>query len=1514
MRCSLLRWGVCSAILLAAYAASAYTFPNFDPFAAYEALAQEEFEEQAATPTPTPSPDSEVLPTPSPTPEPTATVSSREPTATSTAEAEPTPAPTRTPVPPSELPELTEERDEVGTVVEAEIDEGGGRISSPDGRVTVDIPEGATDERLTVAISTRKHRGLDPMRTYSPFVGVWEFSATSLDRDGADVSSFERPLLVTVRFSPEDLVWHNPQTLAYWTRDDESRPWTRVPAVVDAGERTITVEVDHFSEHGATADELVNTAPLLDGRNTNLNSGSATLNIPLVPPPGRGGLTPQVNLSYDSGRLGEMRKYTNTSGWVGMGWALDTGSIVRDSQQRLWLNMGGIAGELMLNDAAPEAGRYRLANDRFLHIVDEWDCLGSNLEMVQCEVVVTDKDGIKYVFGGGSEYTRWTVFHLFGNWGHAAYQLDLARIEDPHGNSLVYTYWRDMQSWPECSGGNCAYPAAAYPATIEYNHAGGDPEVPLARVRFVNACDETPTSPNICMRYDTPRDVPEPECFPAYSAPLVLETRRLTDVIMEVRDGQSWEAVRTYRLGYNLNDPAIHFHMGGTCTARAGHNLLINLQTRDRTDQSTLNTMTFGYELEPHAYKQSSSNWYSYELPHLAEAGNGFGGTVLFEYEERDAGTPFKRWTRSVVVSETHVAGAGQPNVTREYEYGPGPVSQPHLYPHPIWALTHDPFNASYRGFAEAVEVDAVGNRTEHAFYTMANYDDTDKAWDDYQQEVLAGLEYEVVRRDAGGAVWQRVDTAHGIRPIGAYWGAHGKPHYHYINFVHPESVTTTLRDQTELRTNYEFDDWGNLELVHDEGVPGDAGDDTYTHTPHHWNLTDWIFAPKYEQVSDLRPDDQGTTVLSRTNLYYDGADDWATAPAVGRLTAVSTRLNATETSTTYSVYDAFGNVVEQSVPSATPPELYFAGSSLGWIPAGLPSAETEFDPDHRVYPVLITDILEHETEFQYDFVIGRPTRVDEPNGRFVEIRYDGFGRTTKAWDNLDTEQYPTVSFTYNWGTGANRTYTQRRSTHHSAGAQRSVVCADGFGREYQVIEAYLGTLTNRIRIDYDSRGLRSVETRPVANHTSLTCPGSPAPVEAADRVVYKHDPLGNVIETTAIPANESSGPSTTSTHDGLTSTFTDEKLNVTTHVSDPAARTLTVIEPGSPGPETVYEYDRLGQLVKVTDDAGNVTTVAYDLAGRKTSMSDPDMGAWSYGYNAAGSLTQQTDARGITTMLAYDDAQRLLTKTYSNEEPTVEYEYDTYPDANLCDGAAPPFALVTLMTDGAGERLSCYDIRGREITTRRTVDSVAYDVHRTFQPLGDVKELTYPDGEKVLFDVYPSGGQLRSVASVTESETFASQIYYAPSHATQSLLLGTGQTTSYLYDFRGRLDRIQTTTVQDVSFTYDDASNVKTVTDSITSETAVYSYDELHRLTGMSLDGTPVASYTYNSIGNLLTKQEGASSLTLSYPSPGNPRPHAVTSVSGSETNAFKYDQNGNLAGTFEHSYGFDAENRITR
>ncbi len=75
------------------------------------------------------------------------------------------------------------------------------------------------------------------------------------------------------------------------------------------------------------------------------------------------------------------------------------------------------------------------------------------------------------------------------------------------------------------------------------------------------------------------------------------------------------------------------------------------------------------------------------------------------------------------------------------------------------------------------------------------------------------------------------------------------------------------------------------------------------------------------------------------------------------------------------------------------------------------------------------------------------------------------------------------------------------------------------------------------------------------------------------------------------------------------------------------------------------------------------------------------------------------------------------------------------------------------------------------------------------------------------------------------------------------------------------------------------------------------FGYDSLNRLTSTSVNLTPTPlnkSFTYSAIGNLTSKSDVG---TYTYPASGQPRPHAVTSISGGLINtSFTYDAKGNM------------------
>ncbi|MFO1499831.1 MAG: RHS repeat-associated core domain-containing protein [Verrucomicrobiota bacterium] len=79
----------------------------------------------------------------------------------------------------------------------------------------------------------------------------------------------------------------------------------------------------------------------------------------------------------------------------------------------------------------------------------------------------------------------------------------------------------------------------------------------------------------------------------------------------------------------------------------------------------------------------------------------------------------------------------------------------------------------------------------------------------------------------------------------------------------------------------------------------------------------------------------------------------------------------------------------------------------------------------------------------------------------------------------------------------------------------------------------------------------------------------------------------------------------------------------------------------------TRYQYNVRDQLTRMTDSLQNVKTTAYDGLKRKTFSNDPDRGQRHDEYDEASNLVQTTDAKGQRTTFTYDGANRILTECY---------------------------------------------------------------------------------------------------------------------------------------------------------------------------------------------------------------------------------------------------------------------------
>jgi RHS repeat-associated protein len=734
------------------------------------------------------------------------------------------------------------------------------------------------------------------------------------------------------------------------------------------------------------------------------------------------------------------------------------------------------------------------------------------------------------------------------------------------------------------------------------------------------------------------------------------------------------------------------------------------------------------------------------------------------------------------------------------------------------------------------------------------------------------------------------------------------------------DNGTASRRTKTE-QVYGESTQYGNpTEIIAYGEVDVDSGNDIEndkrtTFVEYTYNMADWILSlPARTYTEDIN-----TNKVSEKKFYYGNNLGIFDIPFNGLLTKEevwlynSITLTENWLSSQYS-YDSYGNLV-----SATDANNH--------------TSTTTYETTYYIYPLTVSNHLGHTLTTQYYGINGVPLddgnglkglfsqvkSAQDPNGVISYSTFDGLGRLEKVIGPNDTIDYPASVSEYDLSVSdpisdpvkvTKRVKAKDNPTSlEYPDYYASYSFVDGMGRLIESkspAESDPQTGSQRQIIsgitEYNLRGMvdKKYLTYFVNSSSSFVQPNYAQPYAS-----FQYDCLGRIVQTT----NPDLTYSTVSYGDWQV-TATDEEGNYKTHYYDSYQRLIRVDEHNNGQTyTTVYSYDILGNLISVVDNQGNATTIIYDSLGRKIRMIDPDMGTWNYEYDSVGNLTRQIDAASQELTFTYDALNRLTQKTIQATQ-NVNYEYDDLAKT-FCIGR------LSKVTYEAGQAEFFYDNLGREIRSVKTVDSIAYSVERSYDPLDRLVTLTYPDTEVVSYTYNPQG-----IETVTGASTYVANIDYSSTSQITKIQYGNGTTTNYAYDpSTFRLTNLTTNngqlaTIQDLNYTFDNVGNILGIIDNVNSAAQVFEYDNLSRL--VSANGTyyGAINYSYDSIGNILTK--GA--LTLNY---NNPRPHAVSSYANSQTGQtvnFTYDANGNMsnrtnATTSEQTnYSYDYESHLTK
>jgi RHS repeat-associated protein len=340
------------------------------------------------------------------------------------------------------------------------------------------------------------------------------------------------------------------------------------------------------------------------------------------------------------------------------------------------------------------------------------------------------------------------------------------------------------------------------------------------------------------------------------------------------------------------------------------------------------------------------------------------------------------------------------------------------------------------------------------------------------------------------------------------------------------------------------------------------------------------------------------------------------------------------------------------------------------------------------------------------------------------------------------------------------------------------------------------------------------------------------------------------VYNAAGLPVSDTNGKGTSCSSYDLENRLTSEtphgdQAHPITYTYDPNGTPLTITNQN--GTVTTY-FDEAGRLIDTTDAFGAEAKFTYDADGNPLSRSANvhTLGGTcstdyctTYAYDAADELTSETDPASHSWSFYYDNRGSLRGTQYPNGT----------------------FSWVD--TDPAGDTTDQFNRHGTITSTTTTAPADS-------NPLADYTYTYVTDG------IYDDG---KKDTEVRKSGA-------------------TSQTTTYGYDFAGRIDEVALPTGDCRIYTYDLDSNRTQTQDSPTgcagtlNTTATYTYnpattpgtDELTKIVA----GTTTTNYGYSSDGQ--TASQGTTSYTWDGLS------QLATATVGSNTVAYTYDPTGAL------------------
>lgn len=635
----------------------------------------------------------------------------------------------------------------------------------------------------------------------------------------------------------------------------------------------------------------------------------------------------------------------------------------------------------------------------------------------------------------------------------------------------------------------------------------------------------------------------------------------------------------------------------------------------------------------------------------------------------------------------------------------------------------------------------------------------------------------------------------------------------------------------------------------------------------------------------------QGSSTLKKSFTYYD----------TGRL---NTSIDVNLATTTYQYPDATSTCGNTFATKVIEP-ISGLSQSMTWnCTGGVETSVTDENGQKTTYTyndpyywrINATSDPENNTT---NFTYASPTSVE------ATLNFNSGNSTVDLLTTLD---------------GLGRTHLSQKRQSPTATMYDSVETDyDSSGRVERTTPPYGGTMgqlngSGGTTVTYDALNRRLVTTMPSANGNGTITRSytgndasrvlGPAPTgENTKQRQFEYNSIGqltSVCEITSLPGAGTCGQTVSAT-----------------------------------GYWTKYTYDALGDLLSVTQNAQSSTpqtrTYTYDEMGRMTSETNPESSTTTYTYDSAsgtgcassspGNLIKITDAAGNWTCYDYDALHRVTDVGNSNQSATNSCKRFRYDDSQGVLGQRPsgvtvnngmarvveaetddclsPFAPIT-------DEWFSYSPRGEVATFYESTPHSGgyYTASATYWANGVLDGISASTGYSNDYNV-DGEGRVYSTGNSNLTQTS----YNSASEPT-AVTFGSGDGDTFTYDpntFRMTQYKFSMGATQSVvgnlTWNANGALGQLAITDpfdSTNTQTCNYTHDDLARIASANCGSVWSQTFSYDAFGNIT--KAGTNSFNPGYNTATNRMSTGAT-----------YDSDGDVLTDSLHSYAWDVYNQPT-